>query len=218
VSRARHVAAVALAGGLVGALALGCQNDLPGDVVGTFKISVALRQNDCGPSAVYTNDGRKYVVELREGPDLAKQRGYWHVPKTHPLPGALSGDTFRFAYDALVASTPGDAGPGACALTQGEVLEGRFVRADAGSADAGEAAGDAEPDDAGDEVGDAERDDSGTGSTDAALGHDLEATHTLTITPASGTSCASAIAPTGPFAKLPCTIVYDLTGTARGPL
>lgn len=180
---------------------LACDPDLPGDAVGTFKVKVSLQDNGCGPGAVYTNDGRSYSVELRE--DAEKGRGYWHVPKQHPLTGSIEGETFTFSYDSVVASTPADAGVPGCTLTQTEVLTGTFVRADAGAAAVEDASADAR--DAGDDG-------------DAGSAHDLEATHTLTISAAAGSSCASALTPRGRFTSLPCTVVYALTGSARGPL
>jgi hypothetical protein len=128
------------------------------------------------------------------------------VPKQRPLTGSIESDTFNFAYDSVVVSTPGDAGIPGCTLTQAEVLAGTFLRADAGSdqhADAGAGADAGEGADAG-----------GADAGSAAL----TATHTLTISVGAGSSCASALQPRGPFTALPCTIVYDLTGTARSPL
>jgi hypothetical protein len=197
----RHAALAPLA------LLVACDLSIPGEVVGTYKVKVALRDNGCGPGAVYTNDGRSYTVELRE--DAAKGRGYWHVPKQRPLTGTIESNTFSFAYDSVVVSTPGDAGVPGCTLTQAELLAGSFVRADAGS-DAGSAPSSA------DEDSDAGTDDAGT--DDADSGAALAATHTLTISVGAGSSCATALQPRGPFTALPCTIVYDLTGTERSPL
>jgi hypothetical protein len=193
------------------ALLVACDLSIPGEVVGTYKVKVALRDNGCGPGAVYTNDGRSYSVELRE--DAEKGRGYWHVPKQRPLTGTIEGDTFMFAYDSVVVSTPGDAGVPGCTLTQAEVLAGSFVRADAGSDGGSEPSADEDSDGGTGDAGGAD-----AGSADAGSGAALTATHTLTISVGAGSSCASALAPRGPFTALPCTIVYDLEGSARSPL
>jgi hypothetical protein len=187
----------------------GCDPQLPGDVVGTFKVHVTLRENTCGAGAVFTNDQREYSVELRT--DDAHHRAYWHVPKVQPLTGSLEPeDAFIFRMESIVASQSSDAGAPPCSLVQAEELAGRFLREDAG-ADASEAESDAET---------AKDGGAAEASADAGPTRDspLAATHTLTISAAQGSDCSVAIAPKGPFTTLPCVVRYDLVGTRRGPL
>ncbi|MFM2420096.1 MAG: hypothetical protein RL385_4819 [Pseudomonadota bacterium] len=206
--RARFPAGAALC-----ALALACDPQLPGDVAGTFKVHVTLRENTCGAGAVFTNDQREYSVELRT--DETHQRAYWHVPKVQPLTGSLApGDGFVFRMESIVATQAGDAGTLPCSLMQAEELVGSFLREDAGT-DGADDALDAETEIATD-AGDG-------GIVSASVAEPtpdapLAARHTLTISAAQGSDCGTAIAPKGPFTLLPCTLRYDLVGTRRGPL
>jgi hypothetical protein len=190
--------ATTVPGALAICLALGC-SDLPGEVVGTYRIRMTLEENQCGARAVYLTDGRRYAAELRaEG-----TRGYWRVPGKPLLAGKYNAPEFHFEYQALVASSPFDAGTPLCRLLQSDVLNGR-IRLD--NEDAGEPQ--EEPDEPQDEADEPEQEDAG-----AALEAELE----YTISAEPGANCAAALAPEGAFEKLPCSVRYSLHGEPTKP-
>jgi hypothetical protein len=102
----------------------GC-GELPGEVVGTYRITMTLEDNTCGPHAVYRLDTKKYSAQLRS----EDGRGYWRVPGQTPLLGKYEAPEFRFEFRSLVARSDADAGPMGCRLVQSEVLEGRVTLA-----------------------------------------------------------------------------------------
>jgi hypothetical protein len=183
-----------------------CTQELPGDVVGTYRVTMKLEENTCGANAVYLQDGREYSVEIRS--EERNSQGYWHLADTSPIPGKYENDSFEFKFSALVASAAEDAGASPCRLQQDEVLSGMIVRAkdanggeDAGAADAGEDAGV----------------DAGSASDDTDMTR-LEGTHVLSIGPYSGTDCSMEIAAKGGiFEALPCRVRYSLSGRERKP-
>jgi hypothetical protein len=216
-----------LALALFGATALAC-GELPGEVVGTYRITMTLEENSCGAGAINLLDGHRYSVELRS--DM--KRGYWHVPGQPPLKGEYDAPNFRFENAGIVASEGPDAGPRGCSLRQVDRLTGRVSELpDAGSADQdaeaeGEQAADAEAE--GEEEADAAADkdvkelDAGLHEdTDDDAGTDedlaLRGEHTFTISAASGSDCGNALEPRGPFQKLPCTVRYSVRGVAIRP-
>jgi len=106
-------------GGVLALALFGC-GELPGDVVGTYRISMKLEENACGEHAIYRLDTKRYSAQLRnEG-----TRGYWRVPGQVPLRGKYDAPEFRFEYSSIVALGDPDAGPRRCRLLQGEVLSG----------------------------------------------------------------------------------------------
>jgi len=166
---------------------------LPGEVVGTYAVTMALEENTCGIAAVHPLDGRKYSVELRDDDDHA----YWRIPGQTPIQGSYDAPRFAFEYASVVASSAPDSGTPNCRLLQSEVLSGQVAQGDAGvqvvDLDAGEA------------------DDE---SRDESLM--LVGDHKLTIT-TSG-DCSEALQPAGAFEKLPCVVRYALSGVKRKPL
>lgn len=178
---------------------------LPGEVVGTFQVTMTLAENSCGPTAVNLLDGKRYAVELRKD----GKEAFWRIPGQTPLSGKYEEPNFTFEYSAVVAQDSNDAGTGGCRLVQTELLKGTItvagadasLPADAGTEDAGE--------DAGVEV---------TADEEATGTRELIAEHTMTISAQSGSDCAHALSPQGAFAKLPCTLRYELKGSPRKPL
>jgi hypothetical protein len=190
--------AITVPGALAICLVLGC-SDLPGEVVGTYRIRMTLEENQCGARAVYVLDGRRYAVELRaEG-----TRAYWRVPGQTALAGKYDAPEFHFEYQSLVARSPDDAGTPLCRLVQSEVLNGQ-VRLD--NEDAGEPQED--PGEPQDEADEPEQEDAGAA---------LEAEHEFTISAEPGANCAAALAPEGAFEKLPCSVRYSLRGEPTKP-
>jgi hypothetical protein len=177
-------------------LGLGCDTTPPGEVVGTFEITMKLEENTCGDQAVIITDGRMFAAELRK--DDAG-RAYWRVPDQKIVDGSYEDDTYRFVAAGIVASSkPGETPQ--CSIHQTAVLEAEV---------------DVEP--AGDAGVDEDRDagaDAGAGATELVL----EGDYTLSIEQAAGTDCSGALAPAGPFKTLPCTVRYDVTGTERESL
>jgi hypothetical protein len=161
--------------------ALAC-GELPGEVVGTYRIRMTLEENSCGPHAVYRLDDKPYSAQLRsEG-----TRGYWRVPGQTPLRGKYDAPEFHFEYTSIVAQGDPDAGPRRCRLLQSERLTGSVTLED-GEADAG-----------------VESD----GGAPAAI----EGEHELDISAEPGSECETALAPKGAFEELPCKVRYTLRG------
>jgi hypothetical protein len=111
---------------------LGGCGELPGDVIGTYRIRMTLEENTCGEHAVYRLDDKPYSAQLRS--DGA--RGYWRVPGQTPLRGKYEAPEFHFEYASIVAQGDPDAGPRRCRLLQSEVLNGSVELEDAGMDDA----------------------------------------------------------------------------------
>ena len=99
--------------------------DLPGDVIGTYRITVKLEENECGKYAVYRLTD--YSAQLRGD----ARHGYWRVPGQTSLLGKYEAPEFHFEYRSVVAQSTEDAGPSRCRLIQSEVLTGRVKRKDA---------------------------------------------------------------------------------------
>lgn len=175
----------------------GCFGDLPGEVVGTYTVSMHLGDNSCGTPALPVADGTSYAVELRaDGP-----RGYWRRPKIPPIEGHYDGDGgFAFQFEALFDIGNADAGTGGCRLYRDEMLNAQVVVA----GDAGR------PADAGDAL---TTGDAGTASGPPPLsGH-----YTYTFrTDATGV-CANNPGPLGVYQRLPCSVAYSLTGENHKP-
>lgn len=189
---------------------VGC-GELPGERVGTYKITMTLAENTCGATALHLLDGHRYSAELRQD----ARHGYWRVPSQPPLEGKYDPPGFRFESSGLVATEGPDAGPRGCALRQHDVLIGELSKLP--ETDAGMDAGD-DTEDADDETLDAGDEDSDSGpekDKEKDAGADepaLRGEHTFTITPVAGTDCRVALTPSGQFEKLPCTVRYTLEG------
>jgi len=195
--------------------------ELPGEIVGTYKIGMTIEENTCGEGAVNLLHGHRYAAELRSD----GKRGYWRVPSAPPLEGEYDAPKFRFESSAIVANEGADAGPRGCTLRQVDVLTGEVSKLpDAGS----------EPHAEGDEEDAEENDDeesypdaldAGPDASDAGLdaeqdaGDDLalRGQHTFTISAVAGTDCTAAFAPRGRFEKLPCTLRYSVRGVDTKP-
>ncbi len=190
---------------------VGCSNELPGQVVGTYLVTMKLEENTCGPNAVFLSDGRMYSAQLRADGATA----YWRIADAKPLAGEYTDKgEFKFSFSSIVATSDPDAGGPVCQLLQTEVLSGKIQGSTIGNdghdrpVDAG--GNDGGPHDAGLDPGLAP--DSG-GSSDAPT--TLSGTHELEISAAQGSDCRRAFPPHGPFTMLPCKVRYRLVGRER---
>lgn len=115
------------------ALCGGCPGDIPGEVVGTYRVELDLEENTCGNGAAPFPDGKSYSVELRaEGP-----RGYWHIADAPPYPGQHDAGQFDFAFAQALELGSADAGTGGCIVLREETLRAHLDDApgDAGADD-----------------------------------------------------------------------------------
>lgn len=185
--------------------AVGCSTELPGEVIGTYQVKMTLKENTCGPNAVYISDGSMYSVQLRaDGP-----QGYWRLADGKPLPGKHTEDhKFTFMFSSVVATSDADAGSPLCQLAQTEVLSVKVhgAKIDKNSDDESP---DASTVDAGD---DSSERDAGESSDPPTT---LTGTHELNIAPTPSSDCRKALHPNGPFALLPCKVIYTLRGQER---
>ena len=178
---------------LLGAYLLAACQPLPGEVVGTYSVTMMLEENSCGLAAVHPLDGKKYSVELRDDDELA----YWRIPGQTPIQGKYEAPDFSFEYASVVATGMNDAGMATCRLVQSELLTGRVALSAAGVQEVDLDAG-----------SDAARDEN-----IVLLGE-----HELTISQQPGGDCSEALPPKGAFEKLPCVVRYGLSGVKRKPL
>lgn len=179
---------------LIGACLLTACQPLPGEVVGTYKVTMELEENSCGNAAVYPLDGNKYSVELRED----DKHAYWRIPGQTPIEGSYDEPSFEFEYGSVVATAMADGGTRGCRLVQTELLTGRVALSDAGVQDVDLDAGESADDD--------------------RTGVMLVGQHELNISPEPGGDCSEALPPKGAFEKLPCRLRYQLRGVKRKPL
>lgn len=185
-----------------GLLCAGCVGDLPGEVVGTYTLSMHLGDNSCGTPALPVADGTQYAVELRAD----GTRGYWRRPKIPPIQGQYDGDGgFVFKFEALFDIGDPDAGTAGCRLYREELLSGRVVIAsDAGRSEArGDAAAGETQSDAG----------AAASPTDVSLSGQY--TYTFRTDPSG--RCANNPGPLGSYQRLPCSVAYALTGQDHKP-
>lgn len=188
-------------------------SELPGEVLGTYKVTMTLEENTCGAGAVFTLDQRRYSVELRSD----EHHGYWRIAGKTPIQGRYDAPDFAFEFSSIVANEGPDAGPNACRLQQHDTVTGKL------RLDARDAGGDAGSDDA--ETLDAAVDDdypyddtidagkSGDKDAGTDANAELVGEHVMTISGATGTDCrTAAFAPNGPFERLPCVVRYSLRG------
>ena len=192
-------------------------SELPGEVLGTYKVTMTLEENSCGASAVYSLDKRRYSVELRSD----ERFGYWRIAGKTPIQGTYDAPDFAFEFSSIVANSGPDAGPNGCRLQQHDQVTGS-LELDARDAGGDAAEGDAASDDA--EVDDNPFDDtfdagkSGYKDAGGDTGAALIGEHSMTISGAAGTDCrADALAPKGPFERLPCVVRYSLRGVPTKP-
>ncbi|HEX6239428.1 MAG TPA: hypothetical protein VFZ61_00990 [Polyangiales bacterium] len=209
-------------------LLAGC-SELPGETLGTYKVTMTLQENTCGEVAVFSLDKKRYSVELRSDEN---SRAYWRIPGQTPIQGRYEAPEFEFDFRAVVANAGPDAGPTGCRLVQRDQVSGSLItddseddepsdagvdadqQADDDELDAGAEDPDAEPDAA----SDAEDSDEAEAGRQADAGTTLAGEHTMTITAEQGTDCRrDALMPAGPFERLPCKVRYKLTGVPTKP-
>ena len=198
-------------------------SELPGEILGTYKVTMALEENGCGAGAVFSLDKKRYAVELR----AEAERGYWRIPGQTPIQGRYEAPDFAFEFHAVVATAGPDAGPNGCRLVQLDQVSGSLLSPDHETAhDAGEetdAEDDAEDDAEVEAEDDAEAsEDEPAQAADAGVALDagtvLEGEHLMTISAEPGTDCRrDALMPQGPFERLPCSVRYKLLGVPTKP-
>lgn len=189
--------------------AVGCKPvEPPGTSLGQFSVTGTLTENACGESGLPAEDPLDFEVELRR---LTPETGSWVLDSPPGSTGTLRQDgEFDFvresSYVAIEpsvqqpsANDPSDywsgealqdpvAKPG-CVLEVREQVRGTLV---------GEASLDP---------------DAGVLSADPTF----TALNVITVNPSPGSDCRQALAVQGgPFAALPCSATYELTGTFNG--
>jgi hypothetical protein len=185
-----------LVSGLVLTLIVGCNTELPGDVVGAYTIQMRLTENNCGAGVV--PNAQTYAAELRAG---EPPRGFWRVPKQGPIEGRYEAGAFQFTFSMGLELGNADAGTAGCTAIREELLQGEvsLPERDAGVSDAGVS-------DAG-HVGTA----SDAGSAQAGL----TGTHRISFRTNPQGRCANHPGPLALFERLPCSALYALQGTPR---
>jgi hypothetical protein len=206
--------------------------DLPGEEVGTYQITGALLENECGEAAVPALARVTFPAELRND----RGQALWRRPDAPLATGRISRDGhYLFELEVrhpVTAET--SLGPVECTLRQRDRLDVSLrdpadgadggVESDAGPAsdgvDAGNDEGDAGPAsdgvDAGNDEGqDAARSDAGAAER-GSRARRLVGTHDVEMAADDALACEPLkVASGGPFLALPCRVRYSLTGEPR---
>lgn len=173
-------------------LSSGCRNEPPGTPVGSYQVEGRLLENSCGQTGERFRPSFSFRVELRGSDDA----GFWLAGSHPPVPGDLDRNEGRFDFkleQQQVFKAPGMANEASCVLTQQEHIAGTLEEMPS---------------------------DTDTPMTDAGMPASpgrLHADNTIRWAALPGTDCSKALAPTGPFAMLPCTARYELEGTRLDP-
>ena len=184
------------------ALSLGfsaCENEYPGETVGTFHVIGFLEENTCGAGVGAVNP-LDFFVELRRDEETGE--AIWRVPQQPIASGAYSDDDYRFEFHRSAAVYGADqlTGRAGCALDENDLVKVSVVPAqlaDGGVPDSGTSAQDG-------------------GVSDGAI---LEGINVIELSPTPGSDCSLATSgPTGVFADLPCRVEYTLRGTPHHPI
>lgn len=181
-------------------LLAGCPMELPGESVGTFAVQGRLDDNQCGAEAVPARDAVEFPVEIR----LDEGHATWRRPDAPLISGEVTSDgAYEFEAESRLDVLEGDPAQGrpACVLIQREVVTVRIL----GGATVTDAAAPA---------------DAGPADPDGGTARDaeLEGTHSVELSPVSGSDCTPVLAVAGgPFRELPCALQYELDGTEREP-
>lgn len=163
----------------------GCSDQLPGELVGAYRVVMEVDDNTCGLSGLPLADGHTYTAELRERTPL----GYWRVPKAAPMEGRYENGSFRFTYSSVLELGSLDAGTSGCRVLREEALEGTVDPTASILNDAGKLP---------------ERD-----------GPALEGEHVINFRPDPNGRCNMVRGPLGPFIALPCEARYVIEGSAQ---
>jgi hypothetical protein len=197
-------------------------DELPGELVGAYRINGALTENSCGSAALPAADPLSFSVEIRK----QGQSGLWLAAAPPAHPGSLSDDgAFSFqrqsTYDVggrarqpvelltemdidrladpEAAQQLGENATAPCRLTITERIDGTVLRESQGRADAGDRAHDTSASAGREEPRDSEV--------------DLVADNEIGVVVVAGSDCrASLKANGGPFEQLPCAVRYELEG------
>lgn len=186
--RASSIAWIVLS---VSGLLAGCNPDPVGDEIGTYQVTMSLKENTCGPSALHEQDGHRYRVQLRAN----ETRGYWRLPGQPALEGRFDAGEFVFGFGSVADQSPEDAET-FCQILQEEALTGSVatLTADGGS--------------------ESPASDQDAGAEQVVSAEGLVGEHVFTLRAADGTDCTAAlVAAGGGFEMLPCKVRYSLTGT-----
>lgn len=171
---------------LLTTLLAACSENLPGEAIGAYRVTMRLEENSCGERGLPLADGYGYTAELRaDGP-----RGYWRTPGAAPIEGKYQGGSFEFGFAMTLDLGRADAGTAGCLVRREEQLRGQVHTAEDAGTDA------AASHDAG-----RARDDEG-----------LEGEHLISFTPDPNGRCANVRGPIDVFTQLPCSARYRVVG------
>lgn len=169
-------------------LLAGCSENLPGEVVGAYRVTMRLEENSCGELGLPLADGYRYTAELRE----EEPRGFWRTPSAAPIEGRYQSGTFEFSFAMTLELGMADAGTAGCLVRREEQLRGTVSFEDAGAEDAGSADGGAR---------------APRGGESALAGE-----HRISFIPDPNGRCANVRGPVHVFAQLPCGARYRIEG------
>jgi hypothetical protein len=172
-----------------------CPDNLPGEVVGAYRLTMHVEQNSCGERGLPLPEGHKYSVELRAD----EPRGYWRIAGSPPIEGRYQRGEFEFAFAMTLDLGNLDAGTSGCLVRREERLSGRVDEAELAAVDG---------------RGDGGRD---GGSREADAAPPLRAEHRIGFTPDPNGRCANVRGPVHVFDQLPCSATYRVDGVATKP-
>jgi hypothetical protein len=163
-----------------------CQQNVPGESLGVYKVRGSLQENTCGITSFYVPDPLEMVVDVRTDSDRA-----FYVPDGQPmLIGTPEGDDqFRFRTQGTAQLTEADLANGleACTVARVETIDVTIAKGTVG--DAGVATDDETP-------------------------ISLLGSQVLDIAPMPESYCLPLLSTYGgTFESLPCRVRYELTGT-----
>lgn len=175
-----------------------CENEYPGETVGTFHVIGFLEENTCG-SGVGAVNPLEFYVEVRVDDELGE--AIWRIPQQPIATGAHSGNDYRFEFNRTAAVYGADplTGRAGCALDEHDLVQVSIAQ---------EVVDGGVPED--DEGGQ----DAGVESIGILTGINV-----IELSPTPGSDCSLATSgPTGVFADLPCRVEYTLRGTPHHPI
>lgn len=175
----------------------GCERtELPGNLVGRYRVIGMLKGNTCGIAALPATDPLLFEVEIRKQAGM----GIWAIPEKPFLSGKLTQDgefIFRIEESFFVPTSPKNpetmvlydpekaASVQECRIDQIEVIKGTIHQ---GTHESGR--------------------DAGNDQHPELRGEDI-----IDIVPSSGSECNAASSSSGgPFSSLPCQTIYTLEG------
>jgi hypothetical protein len=210
---------------LAGYTACTMPEELPGELVGAYRIDGALMENSCGSAALPAADPLRFDVEIRKHDG----GGVWLVASPPGQPGSLA-DNGDFSFqrestydvgaqarrpvelliemdierlsDPEAAQQQGEDRTQPCRLGVTERIAGTLLRDSLAEEDGGDGSAEASA---------AAEDETRSGNAD------LIAENEITVRVAGGDCRASVDDNGGPFERLPCEVRYELEGELITP-